>query len=535
MSTSHKILLGGISLPFYAAEGDIIAEAKRKMKWAGYSPAALCFRIYKRSVDARHKDDIKVTCSVLAEGLEHLPDEATLKKINAKPYDAPTLEICYGSERLDRRPLVVGTGPAGMFCALMLARHGYAPIVIERGGCVADRVKSVERFCSEQVLDSDSNIQFGAGGAGTFSDGKLITRISDARCALVLEALHKFGAPEDILTQAKPHIGTDILQSVSHNLLCEIERLGGEVIYNCRLDDFIETEEGIVAKTTKGNISCGLLVLAVGHSARDTYKMLEAKSFAIQPKAFSVGVRIEHLQDDIDRALYGKSAGDARLGPAEYALSDTRGERGVYTFCMCPGGEVAAAASETGGVVVNGMSRRARDGKNANCAVAVSVLPEDYGNTPQGAVDFQRRIEKAAFAAGGGDYYAPMQTVGDFLCGMKGSKPDRVRPTYMGGRVRCADLSQVLPDFVTKQLRYGLVSFGRKIEGFDSPQAILTGAETRTSAPIRVLRGEQLTALGHNRIYPCGEGAGYAGGITSAAVDGIRTAVAIMEKYSARQ
>jgi uncharacterized FAD-dependent dehydrogenase len=410
--------------------------------------------------------------------------------------------------------------------------------LIDRGDCVADRVRSVDRFVIDGVLDPDSNIQFGAGGAGTFSDGKLITRINDARCGYVLERLHDFGAPDEILTKAKPHIGTDILRNVVDRMLARIQEVGGEVHYRTRLDELCENADGsLTAKTNRGNFLCGALVLALGHSARDTYRMLISHQFAIEPKPMSIGVRIEHLQSDIDRALYGDYAGHPALGPAEYALSDTKGARGVYTFCMCPGGQVVAAASEEGGVVVNGMSHYARDGKNANCAVAVSVGVNDYepveGNLALGAIAYQRTIEKAAFLVGGGDYSAPIQTVGDFMAGIVKHEPSRVVPTYRNGvKVRVADLSGVLPSYVTDGLRYGLSSFDSKIAGFAAGDAVLSAPETRTSAPVRILRGEDGRALGHERIYPCGEGAGYAGGITSAAVDGIKIALSIMASYS---
>ena len=533
MKSVQQIVISGISVDFRADEQDILKLAADKMKRAGCDPAGLRFQIYRRSIDARRRDDIRSVYSVLVSGnSEKLISQDTLRRLGGKIYNGTDPEIKYGQEQLSGRPLIVGSGPAGMFCGLLLAQNGYAPIIIERGGSVSQRSTDVENFYRTKTLNTESNIQFGAGGAGTFSDGKLVTRISDARCGYVLRKLYEFGAPENILTQAKPHVGTDILKIVTDNLLSEIKKYGGDVVYNCRLDDFCELSDGVKAQTAKGEIGCGVMVLALGHSARDTSKMLESKRVEMLPKAFSVGVRIEHLQSDIDQALYGKYAGDARLGPAEYALSDTTGDRGVYTFCMCPGGEVVAAASEYNGLVVNGMSYHARDGRNANAAVAVSVLPNDFGNTIDGAVEFQRSIERAAFAAGGGSYCAPVQTVGDFLRGVSQHSPTRIQPTYMNGNVSLAELGTVLPGFVCDSLRRGIVKFGHKIRGFDAPDAVLTGAETRTSSPICMPRTEMLTAIGHGRIYPCGEGAGYAGGITSAAVDGIRVAQAIMERYA---
>jgi len=448
-----------------------------------------------------------------------------------------SLEVRFGCETMQARPLVVGMGPAGMFCALILAENGYKPIIIDRGDSVADRVASLERFYSEHILDTESNIQFGAGGAGTFSDGKLLTRINDPKCAYVLETLVKFGAPEEITVKAKPHVGTDVLRTVVDNVLSHIEKLGGEVIYRCKLTGIRERGDGLVeALTSKGSILASSVVLALGHSARDTYHTLIESQFDIIPKPISVGVRIEHKRSFIEEALYGRFAGEPALGAAEYALSDTRGERGVYTFCMCPGGEVVAAASEEGGVVVNGMSHFARDGENSNSAVAVSVRVEDYeavdGSLALGAIEFQRSIERRAFAAGGGGYAVPVQTVGDFMNKRSGSEPSSVFPTYMGGNnFKVASMEDVLPSFVCDSLRYGLASFDKKIKGFASDPALLSGAETRTSSPLRILRGEDMRAIGKRSIYPCGEGAGYAGGITSAAVDGVKVAMAIASRF----
>ncbi|MBQ5772074.1 MAG: hypothetical protein IIW07_01090, partial [Clostridia bacterium] len=414
---------------------------------------------------------------------------------------------------------------------------GYAPILIDRGASVEERVRDVARFTAEGTLDPDSNVQFGAGGAGTFSDGKLITRIQDPYCTLVLETLVEFGAPKEILFKAKPHVGTDLLRGVVLAILAEIERLGGQLRYRCRLDDIVECADGLRAVTSQGDIPCGALILAPGHSARDTYRTLIRKSYAVEAKPFSVGVRVEHLQAEIDEALYGRMAGHPSLGPAEYALSDTTGERGVYTFCMCPGGEVVAAASEAGGLVVNGMSYHARDGKNANSAVAVSIRPEDIapieGSIPLGAIEYQRRIERAAFRAGGGDYRAPIMTMGDFLEGKRGTAPQRILPSYRGGAVTVGDFSEILPDYVLSTLRRGFLSFDRKLSGFACRDAILTAPETRTSAPLRILRDPStLTGIGHSLVYPAGEGAGYAGGITSAAVDGLRSAMALMAAHA---
>ena len=536
----REALIEGVSVPVGASEADVLSRALQKLKKSGFSQRGVTLRLYKKSVDARKRDEIRLVYSVLAtlpEGCSFSTEKLTAAGF--KPYCPPTLTLTHGETPLASRPLVVGMGPAGLFCAYLLAKEGYAPILIDRGDSVADRVQAVDGFYAEGRLDTESNIQFGAGGAGTFSDGKLLTRINDARCALVLETLRDMGAPADITLQAKPHVGTDILRTVVQNMLDTIASLGGEVIYRCRLDGFDRHPDGtFTAKTTKGDIPCGIIVLAPGHSARDTYKMLLEKNMMLEPKPISVGVRIEHLRSDMDAMLYGSMAGHPDLGAAEYHLSDTKGERGVYTFCMCPGGEVVAAASEEDTVVVNGMSHRARNGENSNAAVAVSIRTTDYepveGSLVLGAIAYQRRIERAAFLAGGSDYSVPVQTVGDFLEGDRAIRePTRVRPSYMGGEhYRLTPVSATLPDYVCQSLRYGLRSFDRKVKGYAMPEAVLSAAETRTSAPVRILRGGDLCAVGNPGIYPCGEGAGYAGGITSAAVDGIRVAEAILSVYA---
>ncbi|MBR3999299.1 MAG: hypothetical protein IKI93_13270, partial [Clostridia bacterium] len=363
------------------------------------------------------------------------------------------------------------------------------------------------------------------------SDGKLTTRINDPLIAYVLKILHELGAPEDILYKAKPHIGTDILREVVKNADRRIRELGGEIRYHAAARDI--TSSAVTADGEK--IPYEALILATGHSARDTYSELLSAGFLIEPKPFSVGVRAEHLQSDIDKALFGIHAGDEALGRGEYQLSHREGERGCYTFCMCPGGTVVPSASEEGGVVTNGMSTRARDGRNANAAVCVSVLPSDYGSDPVRAIEFQRSLEKAAFTAGGRNYYAPMQTVGDLLNGTSGTEPSKIIPTYRDGLVTPADLSKIFPPFVTGMLKTGLTVFGKKIRGYADENVPLTGVETRTSAPVRIVRDENCRAVGHPGIYPCGEGAGYAGGIVSAAVDGIRVASKIISEYSPKK
>ena len=527
------LLISSLSARFDAPEEEIFRIAKTKMKRARLGAAGLHFRLYKKSFDARKKQDIRQVCYVIVTFPTPLElDEKRLAAEGIKPFFEAEPETVHGTDPIGAPPLVVGMGPAGLFAALMLAEQGYAPIIIDRGDDVATRAVLTERFRTGGTLDTESNIQFGAGGAGTFSDGKLVTRVNDPLCNYVLRRMVEFGAPEEVLTRAKPHVGTDILRRVVDAILARIEQLGGRVLYRTCLLDYTISGDKVIAKTTKGELCAGALLLAVGHSARDTLATLMKHPLCIAPKPFSVGVRIEHLREDIDRALYGEQAGHPALGPAEYGLSDTTGPRGVYTFCMCPGGEVITAASEQGGVVVNGMSYHARDGRNSNAAVAVSVTPDDVGGTVEGAVGFQRSLEQAAFGAGGGDFTAPVQTVGDFLAGKRGTEPTRIQPTYGNGRVRVADLHTVLPTFVTETLESGLRSFDRKLQGFAVSDAVLTGVETRTSSPVRILRNEHCVAVGEDLIYPCGEGAGYAGGITSAALDGLRAALAVMRRFA---
>ncbi len=539
----RDILVEGISVPVGTRTDDVLHRAEQQMKRAGLPVGSLHFRLYKKSVDARKREDIRLVYTVLCTLPADHPGVSAdrLTRAGCKPHRRGDMVLGRGTRPMNARPLVVGMGPAGLFCAYLLAKQGYAPILIDRGDSVRDRVRAVERFCREGILDTDSNIQFGAGGAGTFSDGKLLTRINDPRCAFVLETLHAMGAPADILLQAKPHVGTDVLRGVVETMLGAIETMGGTLRYRCRFDGYERLPDGtFTAKTAQGDIPCGVIVLAPGHSARDTYRALIARRMAIEAKPLSVGVRIEHTRDYIDHLFYGAMAGHPDLGAAEYHLSDTRGERGVYTFCMCPGGEIVAAASEPETVVVNGMSAHARDGRNSNAAIAVSVQPADIepvdGSLALGAIAFQRKIEQAAFAAGGSDYSVPIATLGDFLDGTDGARgrmPTAVLPTYRGGNHwRLSRMGDVLPPFVCASLAYGIRSFDRRVKGFALPEAILSAPETRTSAPVRILRGEDLCAVGESGIYPCGEGAGYAGGITSAAVDGLRVAETILGAYA---
>lgn len=526
-----KFLIENIIVPYHSGRDsgavlDNIAResAERKIqKTFGKKP--LRTEINKKSIDARRRKEIRFVYSVYAE-IEGVTQEA-IQKNGWKTCATSELKMDYGEKRLNGRPVIIGFGPAGIFCGLLLARAGFHPLILERGEDVESRTKTVAHFHKTGELSTKSNIQFGAGGAGTFSDGKLTTRIHDPLMVYVTEQLLALGAPPDIAWKAKPHIGTDILVRIVDQAHREITALGGEIRYNNTVTHI--TDHTVTVE--KEEIPYTDLVIATGHSARELYADLLASAFAIDPKPYSVGVRIEHLQNELDTALYGAFAGDPVLGAASYQVSYRKGERGVYSFCMCPGGEVVAAASECGGVVTNGMSRYARDGKNANAAICVSVHPEDYGNTPDGAIAFQRTLERAAYQAGGGEYYAPCQLVGDFLAGTYGTSPSRIQPSYRNGKVREADLRTIMPPYICSLLAEGLQHFDRQIPGFSAFDVPLTGLETRTSAPVRILRTEAGYAVGHPSIYPCGEGAGYAGGIVSAAVDGIRCARWILSKY----
>ena len=495
------------------------------------------FGIFKKSVDARDKNAIKLVYSVFFSYGDELCPANTLETEKLESICKRDNIIIAGEQSIDipefkgkMRPVVCGFGPCGMFAALILARSGACPIVFERGADADERVKIVEKYWSTGELSESTNVQFGEGGAGTFSDGKLMTRINDPLCSYVLETMQKHGADPDILVNAKPHVGTDKLRKIVKSIRNEIIRLGGEVYFNSEVTSLEISASGDTVRlgiNGEGlSVETDALFLALGHSARNTFAMLCKSGMEMCAKPFSVGVRIEHLQKDIDTALYGRYASHPALSRGEYALSCRIGERAAYTFCMCPGGTVVASASEKESIVTNGMSYSQRDGENANSAVAVSVSVEDFGNNPFSAMEFQANIERTAYRVAGADASAPLQTVGGFF-GKAKNEPSKVTPTYTG-KTCVSDISKVFPPFVTQTLKAGLMNFEGKIKGFASDTAVLTAPETRTSSPVKLPRGDDRRAVGTRCIYTCGEGAGYAGGITSAAVDGIRSAIAYL-------
>ncbi|MCM1577441.1 MAG: hypothetical protein NC078_01415 [Ruminococcus sp.] len=524
------IIIRNITAPPGTSQEELTERAVKKagLKMSDVKKAG----VHKLSLDARRRENIHINASVRAE----LVSEKAEQRLSGRDFitldNASRLVIPPAPEKLAGKTAVAGFGPAGMFAALILAQAGAKPIVFERGGCIDERTAAVERFHKGGEFSPLSNVQFGEGGAGTFSDGKLTTRIKDPLCRYVSQTLVELGAPEEILFSARPHIGTDKLRTVVRRLRERIIGLGGEVRFNSKVEDIIVKNGMLSGVVVNGcEFPCDCLILAVGHSARDTFRMLLDKGVTLEAKPFAVGARIEHLQRDIDRSLYGKFAENSgsSLPVGEYRLSYTGGGRGVYTFCMCPGGTVVPSQSEAGTVVTNGMSYYARDGVNANAAVVAAVSPEDFGKRPLDGVDFAAGIERRAFEAAGGDYSAPGCTVGAFLEKRVSLKNTCVTPTYARGVVPC-DLDGIFPSFVTEKMREGLRVFARRMEAFGDPSAVLTAPETRTSSPVRIPRRTDMNSVSLKGLYPCGEGAGYAGGIMSAAADGIRQALAVIEE-----
>ena len=521
------IKLINVKIPYKVPQKDYPLYAAKEMR-IKKDDIKSC-HLLKKSLDARKNYDIHYVCTfkIRAKGENNIIKN---KRINAVRYIEDNYVFPYENINSTKKIVICGTGPAGLFCALSLARAGLKPVIIERGEKIEKRKQSVEKFFGIGKLNTNSNIQFGEGGAGTFSDGKLTCGLNDKRMEYVLKEFYKHGAPNDILTSSKPHIGTDYLYETIKNIREEIISLGGIFKFDTLMKD-IEIENGSVKSVscknvknkTLENISCDILVCATGHSSRDTYEMLLEKGFNMERKPFSVGVRIEHKREYINKLQYKEAFADEALPSADYKLSCHLDSGSAYTFCMCPGGEVVASASEENGVVTNGMSEFKRMSENSNSAVLVSVTPDMIkGDHVLGGMYFQRELERKAFELGGENYFAPCQRVEDFIIGRPTQEKGSVNPSYKPG-VKYTDLNNILPLFVSETLKKALVEFDKKMKGFALGDALLTGVETRSSAPVRILRDENGEA-NIKGVYPAGEGAGYAGGIMSSAVDGIKCA-----------
>ncbi len=480
--------------------------------------------IYRKSIDARKKENVHYNYAIDIE-LKDSKKESRFEKV--EKYKFPEIQV----KRANKiKPVIVGAGPAGLFAGLILIENGIKPIILERGKCVEERIKDVEEFTENRKFKPNSNIQFGEGGAGTFSDGKLNTGNSSIYSRKVLEEFVRFGAAEEILYTAKPHIGTDNLVKIVKNIREYIIANGGQVLFNEQVTDFeIENNEIKSVKCSK-KIETDAVILAIGHSARDTFKKLYEKGVEVAPKNFAVGVRIEHLQKDINKSQYGEIT-KLELPSADYKLVyHAQNGRTCYTFCMCPGGQVMASNSEENSIVTNGMSNFARDGENANSALLVNVAVEDfYKNSPLDGIYFREELEKKAFELGGKNYNAPIQKVGDFIKNIKTTEIGKIKPTYKPG-VTMSNLNEILPEFVSETLKEAIPELNKKLKGFGENDALLTGVETRSSSPVQITRDkETLNSVNVQGLYPCGEGAGYAGGIMTAAIDGIKCAIKILE------
>ncbi|MBO4343837.1 MAG: hypothetical protein J5844_04175 [Clostridia bacterium] len=490
------------------------------------------FFIYKKSVDARKTDEIYFIYSVAAKPEKEVISDVTDEDVSVVNTQYPEFDKM--SVKHGERPVVVGFGPSGMFCSYVLALAGAKPLIIERGDRIEERTGKVKEYWENGKLDTESNVQFGEGGAGAFSDGKLLSRINDKLTGYVLDKFVEFGAPKEILYLSKPHVGTDLLKNIVRNIRNEIIKFGGSFMFNSKLTG-INTDSAGSVRSVEINGSetfeASAVFLCIGHSARDTFSMLIERGYTVTPKSFSVGVRIEHLQSDINRALYGKYAECIALEKAQYTLSHRENGRAVYSFCMCPGGMVVASASDTSEIVTNGMSYYKRDGANANSAIAVSVNESDYGATPMGAIEYQRKIERAAYELAGSNGAAPVQTLCDYMNSTLTNEPKRIIPSYTG-KTKICDINALFPEYINEMLKIGFCDFEKKIKGFSCGDAVLTAPETRTSSPVRINRDENFASLKSKNLYPCGEGAGYAGGITSAAVDGIKCAISYLERIS---